>query len=183
VYQMLNHGISTGALFFCVGMLYDRRHTFAIAEYGGLKAVMPWFSSLFLLVCLSSLAVPGLNGFVGEFLIMLGSWPLSHSMVALASLGVVLAAGYILWMVQRVLYGEVTHTVNRTLPDLSAREFAVLIPLVVLAIVMGVASPLFTRLIEPSVQSLVYETSTRMRKPAPTTAAAVVGEAAGGGGR
>ena len=78
VYQMLNHGISTGALFFCVGMLYDRRHTFAIAEYGGLKSVMPWFSSLFLLVCLSSLAVPGLNGFVGEFLIMLGSWSLSQ---------------------------------------------------------------------------------------------------------
>jgi NADH-quinone oxidoreductase subunit N len=141
---MLNHGISTGALFFCVGMLYDRRHTFVIAEYGGLKSVMPWFSSLFLLVCLSSLAVPGLNGFVGEFLIMLGSWPLSHSMVALASLGVVVAAGYILWMVQRVLYGEVTHAVNRSLPDLSPREFTVLIPLVVLAIVMGVASPLFT---------------------------------------
>jgi NADH-quinone oxidoreductase subunit M len=186
VYQMLNHGISTGALFFCVGMLYDRRHTFAIAEYGGLKAVMPWFSSLFLLVCLSSLAVPGLNGFVGEFLIMLGSWSLSHSMVALASVGVVLAAGYILWMVQRVLYGEVTHAVNRTLPDLSAREFAVLIPLVVLAIVMGVASPLFTRLIEPSVQSLVYETNTRMhtRPSSPTTAAAaLVGEPAAGGGR
>ena len=76
VYQMLNHGISTGALFLCVGMLYDRRHTFAISEYGGLKAVMPWFSSLFLLVCLSSLAVPGLNGFVGEFLILMGSWTL-----------------------------------------------------------------------------------------------------------
>jgi len=184
VYQMLNHGISTGALFFCVGMLYDRRHTFAIAEYGGLKSVMPWFSSLFLLVCLSSLAVPGLNGFVGEFLIMLGSWSLSHSMVALASLGVVLAAGYILWMVQRVLYGEVTHEVNRTLPDLSAREFAVLIPLVVLAVVMGVASPLFTRLIEPSVQTLVAETNARKRPAAPATAAAaVIAEPAAGGGR
>jgi NADH-quinone oxidoreductase subunit M len=183
MYQMLNHGISTGALFFCVGMLYDRRHTFAISEYGGLKSVMPWFSSLFLLVCLSSLAVPGLNGFVGEFLIMLGSWSLSHSMVALASLGVVLAAGYILWMVQRVLYGEVTHAVNRSLPDLSAREFAVLIPLVVLAIVMGVASPLFTRLIEPSVQSLVSETNARMRPVAPAATAAVLAEPAGGGGR
>jgi NADH-quinone oxidoreductase subunit M len=185
VYQMLNHGISTGALFFCVGMLYDRRHTFAIAEYGGLKSVMPWFSSLFLLVCLSSLAVPGLNGFVGEFLIMLGSWPLSHSMVALASMGVVLAAGYILWMVQRVLYGEVTHAVNRSLPDLSAREFAVLIPLLVLAIVMGVASPLFTKLIEPSVQSLVSDTNARMRRPAaPARAAAALADpAAAGGGR
>jgi len=161
VYQMLNHGISTGALFLMVGMLYDRRHTFAIAEYGGLKAVMPWFASLFLLVCLSSLAVPGFNGFVGEFLIMLGSWPLSHPMVALAATGVILASGYILWMVQRVLYGEVTHPANRALPDLTVREFAVLVPLIVLAIVMGVASPLFTRLIEPSVQTLVYDTQSR----------------------
>ena len=186
VYQMLNHGISTGALFLMVGMLYDRRHTFAISEYGGLKAVMPWFSSLFLLVCLSSLAVPGLNGFVGEFLIMIGSWPLSHPMVALAAMGVVLAAGYILWMVQRVLYGEVTNPVNRTLPDLSPREFAVLIPLVVLAIVMGVASPLFTRLIEPSVQTLISDTQSRMRPVSATTTAAAPAAAAaagGGGGR
>jgi NADH-quinone oxidoreductase subunit M len=164
VYQMLNHGISTGALFLMVGMLYDRRHTFAIEEYGGLKSVMPWFASLFLLVCLSSLAVPGLNGFVGEFLILMGSWSLSHPMVALAATGVILASGYILWMVQRVLYGEVTNPKNRALPDLSARELAVVVPLVVLAIVMGVASPLFTRLIEPSAQTLVYETQSRAAK-------------------
>ena len=158
VYQMLNHGISTGALFFMVGMLYDRRHTFAISEYGGLKAVMPWFSALFLLVCLSSIAVPGFNGFIGEFLILLGSWPFSHALVAVASLGVILAAAYILWMVQRVLYGEVTVEKNRTLPDLSARELLVLVPLVVLALFMGVASPLFTRKIEPAVDALVLRT-------------------------
>src|SRR4029077_3281788 len=117
-------GSPAGASFFVMGMLYDRRHTFAISEYGGLKSVMPWFASLFLLVCLSSLAVPGFNGFVGEFLIMLGSWSMSHQMVALASTGVILAAGYILWMVQRVLYGEVTNPANRNLPDLSPREFA-----------------------------------------------------------
>jgi NADH-quinone oxidoreductase subunit M len=174
IYQMLNHGISTGALFLCVGMLYDRRHTFAISEYGGLKSVMPWFSSLFLLICLSSLAVPGLNGFVGEFLIMMGSWALSRPMVALASLGVILAAAYILWMVQRVLYGEVTNPANRTLPDLSAREFVVLVPLVVLAVVMGVASPYFTRLIEPSVQTLIYETRSRARNVSAPTRAAVL---------
>jgi NADH-quinone oxidoreductase subunit M len=99
-------------------------------------------------------------------------------------LGVVVAAGYILWMVQRVLYGEVTHAVNRSLPDLSPREFTVLIPLVVLAIVMGVASPMFTRLIEPSVQSLVSETNARMhRSAAPATAAAALAEPAAGGGR
>jgi NADH-quinone oxidoreductase subunit M len=158
VYQMLNHGISTGALFFMVGMLYDRRHTFAIAEYGGLKAVMPWFSSLFLLVCLSSIAVPGFNGFVGEFLILVGSWPFSRALVAVASLGVILSAAYILWMVQRVLYGEVTVEKNRTLPDLSARELVVLVPLVALALFMGVASPVFTRKIEPAVDSLVLRT-------------------------
>jgi len=158
VYQMLNHGISTGALFFMVGMLYDRRHTRAISEFGGLKAVMPWFSAIFLLICLSSIAVPGFNGFVGEFLILLGSWPFSRTLVAVASLGVILAAAYILWMVQRVMYGEVTHEQNRTLPDLSAREFAVLVPLAALAIVMGVASPWFTRKIEPSVNALVLRT-------------------------
>jgi NADH-quinone oxidoreductase subunit M len=158
VYQMLNHGISTGALFFMVGMLYDRRHTRAIAEFGGLKTVMPWFSAVFLLVCLSSIAVPGFNGFVGEFLILMGSWRFSPTLVALASLGVILAAAYILWMVQRVLYGEVTHEENRGLRDLTAREVAVLLPLVALALFMGVASPLFTRKIEPAADALVLRT-------------------------
>ncbi|HUG53313.1 MAG TPA: NADH-quinone oxidoreductase subunit M [Vicinamibacteria bacterium] len=181
VYQMLNHGISTGALFLMVGMLYDRRHTFSISEYGGLKAVMPWFASLFLLVCLSSLAVPGFNGFVGEFLILLGSWPLSPAMVAVAALGVVLAAGYILWMVQRVLYGEVTHAANRALPDLSAREFAVVLPLVALAIFMGVASPLFTSMIEPSVQTLIHDTQSRARGA--SSASAPMPGGSGGRGR
>ena len=185
VYQMLNHGISTGALFLMVGMLYDRRHTFAISEYGGLKSVVPWFAALYLLVCLSSLAVPGFNGFVGEFLIMVGSWPMSRTLVALASLGVILAAGYILWMVQRVLYGEVTESANRALPDLSMREFAVLVPLAVLALLMGVASPVFTRLIEPSAQVLVSDTESRRSggpaAPAPT--APVAAAPAGGAGR
>ena len=185
VYQMLNHGISTGALFLMVGMLYDRRHTFVISEYGGLKSVVPWFAALYLLVCLSSLAVPGFSGFVGEFLIMVGSWPMRRTLVALASLGVILAAGYILWMVQRVLYGEVTESANRALPDLSMREFAVLVPLAVLALLMGVASPVFTRLIEPSAQVLVSDTESRRSggpaAPAPT--ALVAAAPAGGAGR
>jgi NADH-quinone oxidoreductase subunit M len=155
VYQMLNHGISTGALFLLAGMLYDRRHTFEIAEYGGLKAVMPWLSAFFLLVSLSSIAVPGFNGFVGEFLILLGSWPFRPALVVAASAGVVLAAAYVLWMVQRVFYGEVTNPKNAALPDLSAREALVLLPLVALALFMGVASPMFTRLIEPSADALV----------------------------
>ncbi len=161
VYQMLNHGISTGALFFLVGMLYDRRHTRQIAEFGGLRAVMPWYFAVFLLISLSSIAVPGFNGFVGEFLILVGSWSFSPWMVAVSSLGVILAAGYVLWMVKRVFYGEVTNPKNQGLPDLSAREAAVLVPLVVLAIVMGVASPVFTRRIEPSVDALVRQVRER----------------------
>ncbi len=157
VYQMLNHGISTGALFFMVGMLYDRRHTRLIADFGGIKSVMPWFSALFLLVCLSSIAVPGFNGFVGEFLILVGSWGLDWRLVVAASLGVILSAAYILWMVQRVLYGEVTHEENRSLPDLSLRETVILVPLVALALFMGVASPAFTRKIEPSVDALISQ--------------------------
>jgi NADH-quinone oxidoreductase subunit M len=155
VYQMLNHGISTGALFFMVGMLYDRRHTRAIAEFGGLKAVMPWFSALFLLVCLSSIAVPGFNGFVGEFLILVGSWKGHPVLTGLAALGVILAAAYLLWMVQRVLYGEVTNEKNAHLKDLSAREWTILVPLAALALFMGLASPVFTRAIEPTVAALV----------------------------
>jgi NADH-quinone oxidoreductase subunit M len=166
VYQMLNHGISTGALFFIVGMLYDRRHTRTIADFGGLKAVMPWFSAVFLLICLSSIAVPGFNGFVGEFLILLGSWGsswMAHSsaLTAVAVLGVILAAAYVLWMVQRVLYGELANPENRALPDLRMREAFVLVPLVVLALFMGVASPLFTRQIEPTVLALIEQAKSR----------------------
>jgi NADH-quinone oxidoreductase subunit M len=167
VYQMLNHGISTGALFLMAGMLYDRRHTFAIVEYGGLKSVMPWFSALFLMTCLSSIAVPGFNGFVGEFLILMGSWATSPALVCVAVLGVILAAAYILWMVQRVLYGEVTNAANRTLRDLSLREAVVIVPLLALALFMGVASPLFTRLIEPSAEALVTDTRARARVSPP----------------
>jgi NADH-quinone oxidoreductase subunit M len=161
VYQMLNHGISTGALFFLVGMLYDRRHTRQIAEFGGLRTVMPWFFAVFLLISLSSIAVPGFNGFVGEFLILVGSWTFSPWMVAVASLGVILAAGYVLWMVKRVFYGEVTNPKNRDLPDLSLREATVLVPLVALALFMGVASPLFTRRIEPAADALVRQVRER----------------------
>jgi NADH-quinone oxidoreductase subunit M len=163
VYQMLNHGISTGALFFLVGMLYDRRHTRLISEFGGLKSVMPWYAAVFLLISLSSIAMPGFNGFVGEFLILIGSWSFSPTMVALAALGVILAAGYILWMVKRVFYGEVTNPKNEGLPDLSLREAVVLVPLVVLVIFMGVASPLFTKRIEPSAEALVRHVQQKTR--------------------
>lgn len=171
VYQMLNHGISTGALFLCVGMLSDRRHTRMIAEFGGIKSVMPWFAALFLLVGLSSIAMPGFNGFVGEFLILIGSWGFSRWMVAVSSVGVILAAAYVLWMLQRVLYGEVTNEKNRKLADLSKRELVVLVPLVALSLIMGVLSPYFTRTMEPSIDAMV-----RQVKPAATSPVASAGE-------
>ncbi|MFN8090720.1 MAG: NADH-quinone oxidoreductase subunit M [Vicinamibacteria bacterium] len=157
VYQMLNHGISTGALFFLVGFLYDRRHTRLISEFGGLRAIVPWYFAVFLLISLSSIAVPGFNGFVGEFLILVGSWRFSPWLVAFASLGVILAAAYVLWMVKRVFYGEATNPKNEGLADLSPREAFVLVPLVALALFMGVASPLFTRRIEPAADALVRQ--------------------------
>ncbi|HEX6737070.1 MAG TPA: Fe-S-binding domain-containing protein, partial [Vicinamibacteria bacterium] len=126
------------------------------------------------------IAVPGFNGFVGEFLILMGSWgqrvligAWSRWLVPLAALGVVLAAGYMLWMVQRVLYGEVTHEPNRSLPDLSARELVVLVPLVALALFMGVFSPYFTREIEPTVDALVLRVQDRVRESSQRTATAV----------
>jgi NADH-quinone oxidoreductase subunit M len=163
VYQMLNHGISTGALFFLVGMLYDRRHTRLISEFGGLKSAMPWYAAVFLLISLSSIAMPGLNGFVGEFLILIGSWRFSPTMVVFAAVGVILAAGYVLWMVKRVFYGEVTNPKNEGLRDLSAREAAILVPLVALVIFMGVASPLFTKRIEPAAEALVRHVQQKTR--------------------
>jgi NADH-quinone oxidoreductase subunit M len=143
VYQMLNHGISTGALFLCAGMLYDRRHTHLIKEFGGLATPMPQYSAMFLFVCLSSLGLPMLNGFVGEFLILMGTFKRNYVWAAFAASGVILSAVYLLWAYQRAIYGSVTSEKNAALPDLSRREKAVLWPMCVLILVMGVASPIF----------------------------------------
>jgi NADH-quinone oxidoreductase subunit M len=157
VYQMLNHGVSTGALFLLVGMLYDRRHTHEIAEFGGLKTPMPRLAAVFLLTGLASIAMPGFGGFIGEFLILLGSWPYSRALTTVAVSGVILAAAYILWLIRRVFHGEVTEPKNKVLRDLSVREMAVIVPLVILALVMGLLSPLFTRSIERSAAVLVHQ--------------------------
>ena len=125
VYQMLNHGVSTGGLFLVVGMLSDRRHTRLISEYGGLKKVAPRLVAVFLIITLSSIGLPGLNGFVGEFLILLGAFRWDPKMAAIAATGVILSAAYMLWMFQRVNYGPVTNEKNATLPDLQAREWLV----------------------------------------------------------
>src|SRR5438270_6279072 len=150
VYQMLNHGVSTGGLFLIVGMLSDRRHTRLIADFGGLKQVMPHLVAVFLILTLSSIGLPGLNGFVGEFLILLGAFRSHPAMAAFAATGVILSATYMLWMFQRVNYGPVNNEKNAHLPDLQPREWAVVVPIVAVAILMGVLPNLFLRPIEPS---------------------------------
>jgi NADH-quinone oxidoreductase subunit M len=155
VYQMLSHGISTGGLFLIVGMLSDRRHTRLIAEYGGLKKVMPHLVAVFLIVTLASIGLPGLSGFVGEFLILLGVFRWNPRMAAFAATGVILSATYMLWMFQRVNYGPVTSDKNARLVDLRTREWLVIVPIVALAILMGVLPNFFLRPIEPAVQRML----------------------------
>ncbi len=145
VFQMLAHGISTGALFLLVGMLYDRRHTFEISEYGGLATPMPKLAAFFLFIALSSLGLPMLNGFVGEFLILLGTYQAHWNWSAWAATGVILSACYLLWSYQRVFFGEVTVDKNRTLPDASVREKWILATMAVITLWMGISSPFFTR--------------------------------------
>ena len=159
LYQMLNHGVSTGALFLIVGMIYDRRHTRLIAEFGGLANVMPVFSSFFMIVTLSSIALPLLNGFVGEFLILIGTFtssvlPNARLFASLAALGMILSAVYMLWMYQRVIFGELRNPSNTILADLNLREKLVLAPIAVLIIVMGVYPSLFLSRADQTIQSI-----------------------------
>jgi NADH-quinone oxidoreductase subunit M len=157
VYQMLNHGVSTGGLFLIVGMLSDRRHTRLIAEYGGLKRVVPRLVAVFLIVTLSSIGLPGLNGFVGEFLILLGAFRWSPGAAAFAATGVILSATYMLWMFQRVNYGPVTNQENATMRDLTPREWAVLAPIVAMTVLMGVLPNIFLRPIGPAVERMLNQ--------------------------
>jgi NADH-quinone oxidoreductase subunit M len=165
VYQMLNHGVSTGGLFLIVGMLSDRRHTRLISEYGGLKKVTPRLVGAFLIITLSSIGLPGLNGFVGEFLILLGAFRWDPGLTAFAASGVILSATYMLWMFQRVNYGPVENEKNSRLPDLLPREWAVIAPIIAAAILMGVLPNLFLRPIEPAVDRLVNQIQQEQRSP------------------
>jgi NADH-quinone oxidoreductase subunit M len=143
LYQMLNHGVSTGALFLLVGMIYDRRHTRQISDFGGLATSMPVFSTIMVIASLSSIGLPLLNGFVGEFLILIGTW-LSTAVsrpwltTMLAATGVIWAAVYMLWMVQRVIFGKIRNPANARLSDLSGREIGLMLPLLFLMLFMGV---------------------------------------------
>jgi len=158
-FVMLAHGVSTGALFTLCGMLYDRRHTYEITEYGGIATPMPVYSTFFLVITLASIGLPLLNGFVGEFLVLTGAFKARALYGILAATGVIWSACYMLWMYQRVFYGAIHNPVNRTLPDLDARERVTLWPLALAALVMGVFPALWTRAIDPSVQAILGNAS------------------------
>jgi NADH-quinone oxidoreductase subunit M len=155
VYQMLNHGVSTGALFMLAGMLYERRHTYEIRRFGGLATSMPIYATFFLVITLSSVGLPMLNGFVGEFLVLGGAFQARMLWGVLAASGVIWSAAYMLWMYQRVFYGEITDQHNTSLPDLGGRERLALWPTAIAALIMGVAPWYWLQMIESGVRRML----------------------------
>ena len=152
---MVNHGVSTGMLFLLFGVIYDRRHTRNIDQFGGLTKPMPVYATLFMVATLASIGLPGTNGFIGEFLIMLGAYLKLRLAVVFAVFGIILGALYMLYAYERVMFGPITKAVNETLADLNWREIGVLIPLIALMLFMGLyPRPLLTRM-EPSVNAML----------------------------
>ena len=152
MFVMLAHGVATGGLFMLAGILYERRHTYEITEFGGLATPMPKYASFFLFIVLASVGLPLLNGFIGEFLVLSGAFQARPIYGILGATGVIWSAGYLLWMYQRVFFGKVKHEVNNTLPDLNVREKFALAPAAVAALVMGVAPLMWLSAIDPAVQ-------------------------------
>ena len=159
VYQMLNHGVSTGALFMLLGMIYDRRHTYDFAEYGGLATPMPVYATFFAFIMLSSVGLPLLNGFIGEFMVLSGAFMDKQLYGILAATGVIWSACYLMWMYQRVFYGNVTNPANAHLLDLDGRERVSMWPLAIAALVMGVAPMLWLHSIDPSVNAALKQSA------------------------
>ena len=154
VLQMVNHGLATGALFLVVGMVYERTHTRDLGKLGGLASVTPWLSGMFLFAVIASVGLPGLNSFVGEFLVIVGTFAVSHWLGAVAALAVILAAIYLFWSYQRLAYGPL-HDEHRGLPDLSLREAVVLVPVLSLLLVFGVYPKLLTDRIDPTTRAVI----------------------------
>ena len=175
--QMLNHGVSTGALFLIVGFIYERRHTRLITDFGGLSKQMPVFATIFMIVTLSSIGLPGTNGFVGEFLVLIGAFE-SHIRwyAVIASSGVILSAVYMLWMFQRVMFGELTNPKNQKLKDLNTREVVIMVPLIILIFVMGVYPNPFIDRMAPSIDRMIQ--ITKVKQQVATQVPAMVAPAA-----
>jgi NADH-quinone oxidoreductase subunit M len=150
VYQMLNHGVSTGALFMLVGYLYERRHSLEIADYGGVATPAPWLATVFLFTTLASIGLPMLNNFIGEFLVLQGAAQVNIRWTVFAAIGVILSAVYMLWMYQRAFFGETGETVRQQLYDLNRREWAAILPLLALMLWMGTATQTFLPAISAS---------------------------------
>jgi len=181
--QMINHGISTGALFLIVGFIYERRHTRLIADFGGLSKVMPVFATIFMIITFSSVGLPGTNGFVGEFLILMGAFESNLRWFAIiGTSGVILAAVYMLWMFQRVMFGKVTNPENEKLKDLSFREVLVMVPLLVFVFWIGLYPNTFFDKMNPSLENLIQQVKGKQQiammaeAPAPTVASLAVQE-------
>ena len=152
---MINHGISTGALFLLVGMMYERRHTRAIDAYGGIARVVPMFAALLTIVSLSSIGVPGTNGFVGEFLVLIGAYRTEPIYALVAATAVVFSAAYLLWAIQRILFNPLDKPENEHIPDLNRRELAIMIPIVATIVWLGVYPAPVLRRMEPAAQNFV----------------------------
>jgi NADH-quinone oxidoreductase subunit M len=161
IYQMMNHGVNTGALFILVGMIYERRHTRIMDDYGGLAKTMPIFAIFLMIVTLASVAVPGTNGFVGEFMILLGAFKTYPVYGIFAVSGMILGATYMLWMYQQVMFGPVDKPENKNVPDLNRREIATLLPIAVLVFVMGIFPGFFMRKMDASVTKFINHCNTR----------------------
>jgi NADH-quinone oxidoreductase subunit M len=158
---MINHGISTGALFFLIGMIYERRHTRLIDSYGGIARVVPMFAALLTFVSLSSIGLPGTNGFIGEFLVLLGAFRTTPILTVVATTAVILAAAYLLWAIQRILFNPLDKPENEHVPDLNRRELILMAPLVALIIWLGVYPAPVLRRMEVSAEKFVRTVETR----------------------
>jgi NADH-quinone oxidoreductase subunit M len=174
VLQMVNHGISTGALFLIVGIIYERRHTRMISDFGGLSHIMPVYATVFLIMTLSSIGMPGLNGFIGEWFILQGTFAAPNLWVyaAIAVIGIVLGAAYMLWLYQRVMFGKLENPANKALPDLNMRELATFVPLIILAFWIGLYPSFFTKYLDEPVNAIAerISISRQVRAQAPPPA-------------
>ena len=161
VIQMINHGISTGALFLLVGIIYERRHTREIAQFSGLATTVPIFAVFFAITMFSSIGLPGLNGFVGEFLILVGMFKANVAYAALAVIGIILGAAYMLWLYQRTMFGEATTPENQTMKDMNVREIGYMLPLVILMFWIGLYPRPYLNLMRPTVDHYVTQMQER----------------------